>query len=161
MSIRDELLALKDKDGLFRVGSILEWAKKHRRSDLYGALEWDDAAAGHAWRCEQIRHLVRIHVVDVEGVRQLVSLTIDRVKPGGGYRDRSEVLAVPLLSEIMLADCLSELIRVRQKYIAISQLAGVWAAVDEAEQRQKERKSGRSKEQPQGTAHNTRRAKQA
>jgi hypothetical protein len=134
MSVREELLALQQSapDGLLRVETAVEWAENNPRSDLHKSLEWDDAAAGHDWRCHQVRRLIAIHIVNVEGVREMVSLSIDRTEPGGGYRPLNSVLEVPRLRRVLLADALAELDRVKDRYETVADLAEVWDAIDAA-----------------------------
>ena len=125
MTIRSELIELQQQaGGLLQVEAAVEWASENTDSALYKSLEWDNDKAGHEWRCHQIRRLIAIHVVNDDGVRQMVSLTIDR--GDGGYRDLDAVMAVPDLRSILLRDALSELERVQKKYEMVSELAKVW-----------------------------------
>lgn len=154
MTIRAELLALKDKNGLIVPERAIAWAKKNRNSKLHGALEWDDSKAGHAYRLWQIRHLVSIHVVTVEGRREVVSLSIDRPSPGGGYRALGDVLPRPDLREVLLSDALADLDRVQLKYEDLRELSKVWAEKDKVKH-----KAGRAKRSPAkpGAAESSRR----
>lgn len=141
MSIREELLALQlEAGGVLQVEPTVEWARQHPSSALHKSLEWDNAAAGHEWRCHQIRQLIAIHVVSVIGERQLVSLTIDRKEPGGGYRSLTDVLAVPDLREVLLRDALAELQRVQMRYQTLVELSAVWEAVEKVRREQASRK---------------------
>jgi hypothetical protein len=74
---------------------------------LHAELEWDDTIAGHNWRLFQVRRLILIHVRTEEGVKQIVSRTIDRTK-GGGYRHLDAVMAAPDLRSVLLKDALDE-----------------------------------------------------
>jgi hypothetical protein len=131
MTIETELLTIQQTNGgLLRPEDAVAWAKVRVESDLHKSLEWDDAVAGHAHRVWQVRRLIAIHIVSPEGNRQAVSLTIDRPRPGGGYRSVDAVMKVPDLRAVMLSDALRELDRVRQKYQTITALARVWAEVD-------------------------------
>src|SRR5215467_10271488 len=105
--IQGELYALKNDEGLWVPEDILVWARHHPRSALHQRLEWDDAKAGHEHRLWQVRQLVAIHCVKSEGsgARQLVSLSIDRIRPGGGYRDIDDVLPVRELRAVLLGRC--------------------------------------------------------
>lgn len=128
MSIRTELLALRNEDGLIVPGEAVVWARDNPGSDLHNALEWDDEAAGEQWRHWQVRRLVALHIISEEGDRQVVSLSTDRRREGGGYRHTDEVLAAPDLREIMLSDALEELQRVENKYRRLQELAAIWDA---------------------------------
>ena len=141
MAIRDELLALKNDQGLIIVEQAVDWARDNPGSSLHGALEWDDSKAAHEHRLWQIRRLVAINCVYENGERQIISLSIDRSRGGGGYRDLDEVLPIKSLREILLDDALKELERIRLKYQRLSELAEVWAAKDVVVKKRK-RKGG-------------------
>ena len=140
-TIKSELIELKQKSGdLLQVESVVEWAEAHPNSALHHSLEWDDEIAGHAWRCQQVRQLISIHVVNSIGVREMVSLTIDRAHAGGGYRDISEVVEVPDLREVLLRDAIADLERVEKRYEALKELAKVWDELHIAKSKKKARK---------------------
>jgi hypothetical protein len=137
--VKEELLALRaaDASGMLRPAVALAWAKRHPNSALHAALEWDNDTAAEAHRLDQIRRLISLHVVSVEGDPLLVSLSLDRVK-GGGYRAIDDVLASRDLSAIMLADALGELERVQAKYSHVRELTAVWEQVRGARRRRRE-----------------------
>lgn len=153
MTIQSELLALKTKDGLIIPEQAVSWAAKNPASKLYQSLEWDDATAGHQFRLWQVRRLVSIYVVNDEGHRSVVSLSVDRTKPGGGYRDLNDVLPVADLRNILLQDALAELERVQQKYERLSELAEVWAAKDRVKTRRRAKQSESSRAQLSAAQH--------
>lgn len=130
MSVAEELKMIQqaDPDGILRPQVAVDWAKANPTSDLYRHLEWDNERAGDAYRLVQIRQLIAIHVVNVEGKRELISLSIDRVVAGGGYREVDAVIANATWRNIALADALTELERVRLKYEWLEELARVWVA---------------------------------
>jgi len=139
MSIKDELVALQREHGeLLHVEVAVGWAKDNPESELHRSLEWNDTIAGHEYRLWQMRKLIQIHVVSEDGVREFVSLTIDRVRDGG-YRDVNNVMQVPDLRDVMLQDALDELNRVRRRYQSVVALSRVWIEID----RVKEKKGGR------------------
>lgn len=137
MTIRDELLNFKNEDGLIRVEEAESWARSNPDSALHQSLEWDDAKAGQAYRFMQVRRLIAIHIVNEEGTRQVVSLSIDRTKPGGGYREVEDVVKAKPLRDVMLSDALAELERVQAKYQTLQELAEVWAAKDNVKRRRR------------------------
>ena len=133
--IGDELLALKSVDGVINPQVAVEWARRHKRSALFGALEWDDPTAGEKYRVWQIRQLIVIHIVDAAGSRRFVSLSIDRKHDGSnGYRSLEDIVVRADLREIMLADALAELERIQQRYNKLTELAPVWAQAAEVRQ---------------------------
>lgn len=141
-AIADELLKLKNKNGIINPTEAVAWARKNPGSQLHGSLEWDDGVAGERWRVWQIRQLISVHIVDAEGGRRFVSLSIDRRHDGSnGYRSLEDIVARPDLREIMLKDALSELERIQERYKKLSELAPVWEQADQVRQRQPRRKA--------------------
>jgi hypothetical protein len=130
VSIREELLAIKGDNEFLIVEEAEVWARAHPDSYLHRSLEWDNEKAGHEYRLHQLRRLIAIHIVSEEGTREMISLSIDRSREGGGYREVDSVLASKTLHEIMLADALRELRRVQVKYEHLKELKPVWGAVD-------------------------------
>jgi|SRR5215813_801261 len=135
MSIESELQALKNADGLVIVEEVHEWARKHSGSALHKALEWDNDVAAYEHRCWQIRRLIAIHVRTEEGDRALLSLSIDRVRDGGGYRGFDDIKQSRDLYQILLTDALNELERVRTKYERLQELEPIWQAAREVRRR--------------------------
>lgn len=131
MSIKDELEMIRQQhDGILQPTAALQWAADNPQSDLHKSIEWDDTKAAHEHRIWQIRRLIAIHVVTPEAQRQLISLTIDRMQPGGGYRHIDDVMRDRTMRQIALADALTELGRIRAKYEGLTELARVWEALD-------------------------------
>jgi hypothetical protein len=134
MTIQSELEALRDSDpqNILHPERAVAWAHDNPGSALHAALEWDNEIAGNQHRLWQVRRLVKIHVRDARREPTMISLTIDRVS-GGGYRRVEDVMAVPDLRAMALAEALSELRRVQRKYHQLRELEGVWEAVSAAE----------------------------
>lgn len=141
--IQAELLALRDSNGIIDARRAVDWAKQHQDSALYQALEWDDATAAIEYRISQVRRLIAVHIVDAEGHRQVVSLSVDR-QQGGGYRSVQDVLSVDDLRAVMLSDALEELQRVQRKYEYLQELAKVWEAAQQVEQETRPRRRRRA-----------------
>lgn len=142
MTIRTELLNLQTQSGgLLHAEKVVSWAKNNPKSDLHGSFEWNNDKAADEYRIWQARRLIAIHVVSEEGIRQLVSLTIDREQEGG-YRHIDAVLQNQSLRGVLLADALADLERVRLKYEGLVELARVW---DEVRNISKQEKRGLSK----------------
>jgi hypothetical protein len=128
MTIQSELEALRGDDGLIHAEEAVEWAAKHPKSALYAHLEWDDKKAGHQYRIWQVRNVL-LSIVNEEDVRQEVSLSIDRAT-GGGYRNLKSVMSTKELREVLLADALAELNRLKLRFSVLTELARVWEEVD-------------------------------
>lgn len=133
--VAKELLALRDKEGKISASAAVEWARKHPKSYLHASLQWDDEIAGEAHRVWQVRALISVHIVDPQGARRFVSLSIDRAE--GGYRQVSDVMSRQDLRKIMLDDALAELQRLEAKYKHLQELETIWAARDKVARRSK------------------------
>lgn len=137
MSIKDELLAIQasNPDGLLLVREAHEWAKANPDSELHKRIEWDVDEAALQYQFMQIRRLIKLHIVTTYQEPEIRSLSIDRINPGGGYRLLSDIMAVPDLRKVALADALRELELVQDKYKHITDLAEVWTAVKTVRER--------------------------
>jgi hypothetical protein len=133
--IEKELLAIKGSKPLLQAEEVWKWAKSHPKSALHGEFEWNVKKAAQEYWTWQARRLIAVHVTyDGDAGPRLISLSIDRVKPGGGYRTVDDIVAVPDLYRVMLLDALKELKRLETKYTRVRSLARVWQAVSEVEQ---------------------------
>lgn len=125
--IRQELESCR-LEGIIHAERVVEWARNNPDSELHGEFEWDDGKAAHEYRIWQARRVIAVNVVSEHGERQVISLSIDRIK-GGGYRNVEDVARDPSLMEIAVKDALTELRRVRAKYQHLKQLSDVWGAI--------------------------------
>jgi hypothetical protein len=144
MSIESELLEIKNGKELLIAEEVLEWSKAHPDSDLYKRLEWNNSKAGHEYRLWQVRQLIAVHITFKDGERKFVSLSLDRPKEGGGYRDIEEVLRDKSLKDIMMADALNELHRIETKYERLKALKPIWSEVAKI-RRQQDKKKGEAR----------------
>lgn len=146
MSIESELLAIKGNKEMLLAEDVIAWARSHPKSKLHQAIEWDDRKAADEHRLWQARRLIALHITFEDGERKFVSLSVDRTRDGGGYRDIDDVVRDKMLHEIMLADALNELQRVQLKYERLKQLKPVWREVArlkrKADHREEQRKAG-------------------
>ena len=132
MTIEIELKTIASGVDILKPIDIITWASENRESALGNYFVWDNEKAGHEYRLYQARKVIRIYLVKYDdGEPEFVSLSIDRHEPGGGYRRVEDVIKVPSLMEVMLADALKELERVRQKYNKVEALSSVWKAIEE------------------------------
>ena len=127
-----ELLKLKNDNGVINPTEVVKWARTNKKSHLHGSLEWDDSVAGERWRLWQVRALISVHIVDADGGRRFVSLSIDRKHDGSnGYRPLDDIIGRPDLRAIMLRDALADLERIQARYAKLSELAPVWEQADQ------------------------------
>jgi hypothetical protein len=129
MSIQTELLAIKQDQELLTAEEVVEWAQAHPRSDLHKQFEWDDTKAASEYRLWQARRVIALNVTEGDGTRKFVSLSVDRSREGGGYRDIDDVLRNKSLYDIMMDDALRELERVQEKYDDLKELEPLWKEV--------------------------------
>jgi hypothetical protein len=108
-------------------------------SPLHPCFEWDDSAAAEAWRLHQARNLILRVTVDVPvgagetmQVRAWASLTPDRQKNGGGYREIVRVMKNADMRSQLLQDAKTEMEQFCSKYASLSELAEVFAAMRKA-----------------------------
>jgi hypothetical protein len=110
-------------------------------SILHGYFEWDDAAAGEAYRLAQvgalIRH-VRYTVVRADPATRAITLSTTRafqsrpsMRGRGGYEDVVAILSDADKRAELLAHVVRELAAYRKRYAELSELDPVWVAVDE------------------------------
>lgn len=148
MSIQDELLLIKGDRDLLTAEDVVAWARAHPKSDLYNDpifCGWDERKSAHEYWLWGARRLIAIHVVYEDGERKFVSLSVDRTREGGGYRDVDDVVRSRSLHEIMLADALRELERMEIKYEKIVQLKPVWREAARIRRARPDKKGGEGK----------------
>jgi hypothetical protein len=128
-----------DNGGLLRAADVVREAS-HPGSPLHDYFNWADDEAAHQWRLQQARQLIRVtvtylpYVMPQYQVRAYVSLGPDRQQPGGGYKALVEVLKSPSERQQLLADALAELNKLKVRYHHLTELAGVFAAINRAQQ---------------------------
>jgi hypothetical protein len=115
MSIRDELDALADEDGLIHPQDVVEWARSHPDSELYQKFEWDLDKAAMAHWLYTARRLISVYVVyDNTHDRRTISLVSDR-RSGGGYRDLDTVLESARMRYEAAQEAVAEIKRWRER----------------------------------------------
>lgn len=141
--LKAEYLALvpDGPDPLVQVDQVIRFARENPASAWHSELEWDDVKAGEEHRRWQVRCLINLHVVTIERKPVMVSLSLDRAKPGGGYRRMEDVIASPDLTDVMMDDAIAELERVFAKYSMLAALAGVWQELDLAKRKRSKAKA--------------------
>jgi hypothetical protein len=111
-------------------------AARDKTSPLHNQFTWDDTEAAEQYRLQQARRLIRVTVRFLEPsepsttTRVFVSLSTDR-KAGNGYRVLADVMSDAKLRAQLLADAHRDMLAFRRKYAALSELADVFAAMDD------------------------------
>lgn len=136
-AIRNELTRLAAEHGGELQPKAVVDAARSEDSPLHKSFDWDDSEAAEKWRLTQARNLIRA-VVTYEKVgnktvetRVFVSLTPDRKENGDGYRLTSSVMSDDAHRQQLLSDAMGEMQRFKEKYRRLSELAKVFAAMDE------------------------------
>ena len=126
--------------GVLQPQTVVE-AARDPKSPLHDSFDWDDTEAASKWRLHQARQLIRVLVryEPVTGgktvpVRVFVSLTPDRKEDGGGYRLSQSVFSDDDMRRQLLVDARREMARFREKYSALTELAKVFEAMEEAQE---------------------------
>lgn len=134
-TLADELgIIAREHGGILQAEQVVKWAEAHPGSQLYQQLEWDNVAAGHAYRVWQARRIIGRVKIRLEGLerpiesRCYVSLLQDRTQPSGGYRTAVAVLGDREMKQALLRQALAELEAWERKYKELEELAEVFAA---------------------------------
>lgn len=134
MNIQDELERLRLLHGGVLMPEHIVNAAKPKSSPLHGSFDWDNGEAAHKWRLEQARHLIRIFVTVLGNgdqsreSRMYVSLSTDRAGEGG-YRAIADVLSDAEKRATLLRDAELDMLRFRQKYAGLVELADVFKSM--------------------------------
>jgi len=104
---------------------------------LHDKFEWDDAVAGHKYRLDQARKLIKAFVVLYPGVDQpvpcYVNLRKDRGTDEQGYRKIEDVFSNEFLLESLMEDAMNDLRSFEKKYEMLKALAPVFEAARSVE----------------------------
>jgi hypothetical protein len=129
VNLRDHLLAIREEHGELTAQAVLD-AARPKSHPLHSRFEWNDKAAGEAYRLEQARELirkVRISYKPSEGgafssVRAWHSLSTDE---GRAYRSAEEIAEDPFLLKLHLQNMEREWRALREKYKDFAEFAQI------------------------------------
>lgn len=157
-AIKQELEAIQSEndEGLLVPEEVHQWAKENKDSHLHAQLDWDNDTAGHQWRLEQIRRIIRVCVEMIPNpnagqthIIKYVSLNRDRTREGGGYRTMVSVMASAELTAELEEQAVRDMNLFANKYSRLQSLKAVFAAMQDATgniQRKGGRKKSRRRE---------------
>lgn len=134
MTLVSEIEKLRDSEGLIYPETLVDWADRHRSSELYKHFEWDDNEAAKRYRVWQARRLIAFYIVDPGGERRTISLSIDRSN-GGGYRDLATVMSNVEMRRQAVELGLDELQRWCRRFAHLIEFKSVLAAINRAERK--------------------------
>lgn len=107
-------------------------AARPETSPLHSLFCWDDTIAAEEWRKQQARVLIaNIEIVEPEQPTVRAFLNIRTVTGESEYFATKQAMANKETREQVLAAAVKELQAFRRKYSGLSQLAGIFAAIDE------------------------------
>jgi hypothetical protein len=124
-----ELQALMDKRGHLAPRRVVMWARAHKRSALHSHFNWDvKKAAMEHWLWQARELIVSVEVTYEDGKRRPIYVSPIATRTLG-YRRLVDVMSDEDTKAQYLAQALEELRRVCDKYIDLTELAGVRAEV--------------------------------
>lgn len=136
-TIKDELLYIKSQnnEGFLNPKEIVQFAKDPQ-TKLHSSFEWDDTKAAKEYRLYQARHIIRLvfsNVVSINGEEKeenlFFSLQDDRTE-NKGYRLIYDIMEDDELREKLLNEALNELIRIKNKYKKLTELAKIFNEIE-------------------------------
>lgn len=133
LRILDELKVIKGNKPAIDPEDVVAFAADPDTA-LHARFEWDDSKAGHMYRVEQARHILRVYVtvVDDGGNKAPMRMfAVLREQDGGstGYRTTEDVLSDPLARAELLLGLLHRLDSVCKSY-PLAELDPIRKAID-------------------------------
>ena len=116
------------------------------KSPAHKLFEWDDTAAGREFRLLQARIILGSFVIETEVTTKGKSVKwvdvpyVSRAAPGQ-YEITTHAMKAPDKRDFILREALSEMKRWRRRYASLSDLAVVFAAMDEVDTRVSRRRA--------------------
>lgn len=130
-----EIEACRNEHGIIKPASVVARAQS-AASPIHDCFEWDDETAAARHREDQARALMRniVAVVETKDERPLTINAFVNISSdvGRGYKGIIQVMQNPADRAYLLQAALGELSSIRKKYNDLSELAGVFDAVDAA-----------------------------
>ena len=136
----NELEKIKDANGGILTAGIVLAKAKTKTNKLHKVFEWDDSKAADEHRLLQARKMMQsIEVIYPESPKQtphrhymVVTEAPKANQPRRKvYRTTKEILEDPIARDELLGNAIREAISFRQKYAELSELAGVFHALDD------------------------------
>lgn len=133
LEVKNELEALKDRlGGVVRAEDVLEFAKDETTA-CHSEFKWDNEEAGHMFRLQQARGLIRVWIVYEKRVdrpvRALISVPSDRVN-GKGYRSTADVLDNAFYLSQVIEEALVKIEKQREQFVHLRALDPLFARIN-------------------------------
>lgn len=134
INIREELLKLKNRSGVLEPQIVVETARSANHP-LHDSFEWDDTVAGHKFRVEQARALIRVHVtieelIDQPKVQWQPKGTYALPSDGAGSREAKKVLENKKYRAEALDRVFKDVLRWRYRNQAFTELNAIFRVID-------------------------------
>jgi hypothetical protein len=131
-SVAKEFDEIRRKHGALDAQAVVDYARTHKRSELYKAFDWDVDAASNRWWVHQAQDLIgAIREVRVEGGETRV-VRSNYAIGGGVFVSRAEVRESTDYQDVVLRRALSALEGWRERYSEIANLCGASDPVEQA-----------------------------
>ncbi len=116
--------------GILNPEDVLQVAES-KTNVLHSLFDWNDKTAGHQWRLQQARNLIRVCVQFIEtGDYEPLKIWVQLSSDPKGYRALTNVLANEDLKNILLVDAFNEMKLFRDKYYKLKELSEVFKAMN-------------------------------
>lgn len=122
-------------DGTVTPQRVVEYARPDE-SPIHDGFEWDNYAAGEAWRKQQARAYlgsVRVLIEDDGSEPERVTYHVKTEELGDVYVTRDVFIADGEMQAAAQHECLMRLFSLREKYADIKAMSRVWVEVDQLE----------------------------
>ena len=130
--VGEAVVAIAERDGCCTPAALVELARP-KAHPLHSAFEWNNRIAAEQWRVQQARQAINsVRCVNAEGKAEEAPAFVHiQVEGNGeGYAPLSVALTIPYQSAYVVEEALAALRGIRRRYQSISELAGVWSAID-------------------------------
>lgn len=131
-TLRDHLFAIRDANKGRLTPDLVVDAARPKSSPLHHRFEWNDKAAGEAYRrvqAEQLIREVRVKYTDPKGKQQstraFVASRFDDYPDDSNYRPIEEVVADPFAYQVLLQECRREWKSFEAKYRHLEEFASI------------------------------------
>ena len=131
-----ELEKIEQEQGEVTGQAVVD-AARPKKSVLHGLFEWDDKIAGEKWRVEQAKHMIAALVIVPEEDRNYdkrayvnIVKRSDNKQAQARYINYENAMSDEEMRETVLQNAKEELAIFREKYKSLSELAGVFEAID-------------------------------
>lgn len=127
----EELERIKTERGSLTPEAVVDESRSES-APLHGCFEWDDRTAAENYRCQQAAKIIRSIVVTMEPEGDAAPVKVRAfVSVAGEYQDIKTVVETPDYYAEMLKSAIAELTAFRQKYQDLTELSGVFEAIED------------------------------